>query len=163
MAEVDLIIAGRAYRVACRTGEEDNLRAAARMVDARAKQVQEIVDMLFSFQELGFQEFESMKYLTGILEKEGWAVSEAVSGRDALDHRDVLGLRIGGRRGRVEAVDVGEEHQQVRPDHGGDACGEPDRPDLSPPADMTPSDGGTSAARKLSSPCVNVVSMPLPE
>ena len=29
MAEVDLIIAGRAYRVACRTGEEENLRAAS--------------------------------------------------------------------------------------------------------------------------------------
>ena len=38
MAEVDLIIAGRAYRVACRTGEEDNLRAAARMVDAKSRE-----------------------------------------------------------------------------------------------------------------------------
>ncbi len=39
---------------------------ALTMVEARSKQVQEIVDMLFSFQELGFQEFESQKYLTGI-------------------------------------------------------------------------------------------------
>ena len=38
MAEVDLIIAGRAYRVACRTGEEENLRAAARMVDAKSRE-----------------------------------------------------------------------------------------------------------------------------
>jgi len=38
MAEVDLIIAGRPYRVACRTGEEDNLRAAARMVDAKSRE-----------------------------------------------------------------------------------------------------------------------------
>ena len=30
------------------------------MVESRAKQVQEIVDMLFSFQELGFQEFEGL-------------------------------------------------------------------------------------------------------
>ena len=30
---------------------------ALQMVQARSKQVQEIVDMLFSFQELGFQEF----------------------------------------------------------------------------------------------------------
>ena len=50
------------------------------MVEARAKQVQEIVDMLFSFQELGFQEFESMKYLTGILEKEGFKVERGVAG-----------------------------------------------------------------------------------
>jgi cell division protein ZapA (FtsZ GTPase activity inhibitor) len=29
VAEVDLTIAGRSYRVACRAGEEDSLRAAA--------------------------------------------------------------------------------------------------------------------------------------
>jgi len=38
MAEVDLTIAGRAYRVACRAGEEDNLRAAAVLVDAKSKE-----------------------------------------------------------------------------------------------------------------------------
>lgn len=53
---------------------------AVAMVEARAKQVQEIVDMLFSFQELGFQEFESSKYLTGILEKEGFKVERGVAG-----------------------------------------------------------------------------------
>ena len=38
MAEVELTIAGRAYRVACRQGEEDNLRAAAALVDAKSKE-----------------------------------------------------------------------------------------------------------------------------
>lgn len=38
-------------------------------VEGRAKLVQEIVDMLFSFGELGMQEVETSKYLTGILEK----------------------------------------------------------------------------------------------
>ena len=38
MAEVDLTIAGRNYRVACRAGEEDNLRAAAVLVDAKSKE-----------------------------------------------------------------------------------------------------------------------------
>jgi len=38
MAEIDLTIAGRAYRVACRTGEEDNLRSAAALVDAKSKE-----------------------------------------------------------------------------------------------------------------------------
>ena len=38
-------------------------------VDARSKMVQEIVDMVFSFGELGFQEVETSKYLTGVLEK----------------------------------------------------------------------------------------------
>ncbi len=53
---------------------------ALQMVQARSKQVQEIVDMLFSFQELGFQEFESQKYLTGILEKEGFKIERGVAG-----------------------------------------------------------------------------------
>ena len=38
MAEVDLIIAGRAYKVACRDGEEEALRSAARMVDAKSRE-----------------------------------------------------------------------------------------------------------------------------
>ncbi|MFP5328648.1 MAG: cell division protein ZapA [Alphaproteobacteria bacterium] len=38
MAEVDLIIGGRAYKVACRDGEEENLRAAARLVDAKSRE-----------------------------------------------------------------------------------------------------------------------------
>ena len=38
MAEVDLSIAGRSYRVACRDGEEQNLRQAAEMVDAKSRE-----------------------------------------------------------------------------------------------------------------------------
>jgi cell division protein ZapA len=35
---VDLTIAGRVYQVACREGEEDNLRAAARLVDGKSRE-----------------------------------------------------------------------------------------------------------------------------
>src|SRR5580765_7042051 len=49
-------------------------------VDARAKQVQEMVDMVFSFGELGMQEFETSKYLTGILEQNGFTVERGVAG-----------------------------------------------------------------------------------
>ena len=38
MPEVDLTIAGRSYRVGCRTGEEDSLRAAAALVDAKSRE-----------------------------------------------------------------------------------------------------------------------------
>ena len=38
MAEVDLSIAGRTYRVACRDGEEDTLRKAAALVDAKSRE-----------------------------------------------------------------------------------------------------------------------------
>ena len=35
---VDLTIAGRTYQVACKEGEEDNLRAAARLVDGKSRE-----------------------------------------------------------------------------------------------------------------------------
>ena len=38
MAEVDLYIAGRSYRVACRDGEEESLQSAARLVDAKSRE-----------------------------------------------------------------------------------------------------------------------------
>ena len=38
MAEVELSIAGRSYGVACRTGEEDTLRAAAALVDGKSRE-----------------------------------------------------------------------------------------------------------------------------
>lgn len=38
MAQVDLFIAGRSYQIACREGEEENLKAAARLVDAKSRE-----------------------------------------------------------------------------------------------------------------------------
>ncbi|MEQ7872533.1 cell division protein ZapA [Sphingomonas sp. ASV193] len=38
MAEVELTIAGRPYRVACRAGEEANLMAAGALVDAKSRE-----------------------------------------------------------------------------------------------------------------------------
>lgn len=38
MAEVDISIAGRGYQVACRDGEEQNLRQAAELVDAKSRE-----------------------------------------------------------------------------------------------------------------------------
>jgi cell division protein ZapA len=35
---IDLTIAGRTYQVACREGEEENLRAAARLVDGKSRE-----------------------------------------------------------------------------------------------------------------------------
>src|SRR5215218_9204714 len=37
-AMVDLTIAGRTYQVACREGEEEQLRAAAQLVDAKSRE-----------------------------------------------------------------------------------------------------------------------------
>ena len=49
-------------------------------IDQRKDQAQQINDMLFSFAELGFQEEESLKYLTNILEKEGFTVQKGIAG-----------------------------------------------------------------------------------
>ena len=38
MAEIDIIIAGRPYKVACRDGEEETLKAAARLVDSKSRE-----------------------------------------------------------------------------------------------------------------------------
>ena len=53
---------------------------AAKGVDEMAKLAQEMVDSVFSFGELGFQEVETSKYLTGMLEKYGFKVQRGVSG-----------------------------------------------------------------------------------
>ncbi|MEO8659908.1 MAG: amidohydrolase [Bryobacteraceae bacterium] len=49
-------------------------------IDGMKKQAQVMVDTVFSYGELGFQEFETSKYLTGILEKEGFHVERGVAG-----------------------------------------------------------------------------------
>ena len=49
------------------------------IVAAKEKQVQEMVDMVFSFGELGFQEIETSKYLTDILTKNGFTVEKGIS------------------------------------------------------------------------------------
>jgi cell division protein ZapA len=38
MAEVELTIAGRPYKVACRNGEEETLRQAGALVDAKSRE-----------------------------------------------------------------------------------------------------------------------------
>lgn len=49
-------------------------------VEQNAKLGQEINDMLFSFAELGFQEEESARYLTKLLEDNGFTIQRGISG-----------------------------------------------------------------------------------
>ena len=55
-------------------------KEALAAVAGKEKSVQEMVDMIFSFGELGFQEFETSRYLTGVLEKNGFTVTKGISG-----------------------------------------------------------------------------------
>ncbi|MCX2480478.1 peptidase dimerization domain-containing protein [Pedobacter sp. MC2016-15] len=49
-------------------------------IDKQQKNTQVMVDMVFSFGELGFQEFETSKYLTDILKKNGFTIEQGISG-----------------------------------------------------------------------------------
>jgi aminobenzoyl-glutamate utilization protein B len=53
---------------------------AAAEVEKYAVLGQQINDMLFSFSELGFQEYETFTYLTNLLEKQGFKVQKGVAG-----------------------------------------------------------------------------------
>ena len=53
---------------------------AAKEIDAKTKMIQEMVDQVFSFGELGMQEVETSKYLTGLLERNGFKVERGVAG-----------------------------------------------------------------------------------
>src|ERR1700730_14623913 len=52
----------------------------AGQIDGMKKQAQVRVDSVFSFAELGFQEFETSKYLSDVLEKEGFKVEHNSAG-----------------------------------------------------------------------------------
>ena len=49
-------------------------------VESRRDFTQQMVDMIYSFNELGFQEFETQRYVTGILEDHGFSVDRGVAG-----------------------------------------------------------------------------------
>ena len=49
-------------------------------VESRRDFTQQMVDMIFSFNELGFQEFETQRYVTRILEDNGFTVELGVAG-----------------------------------------------------------------------------------
>lgn len=63
---------------------DDNLNRlktlAVNDVEDQAKLIQVMVDKIFSFGELGFQELETSKYLTEILENNGFRVEKGISG-----------------------------------------------------------------------------------
>ena len=52
---------------------------AAQLVENDKKMTQVMIDKVFSFGELGFQEFETSKYLSSILEENGFDVEYKIS------------------------------------------------------------------------------------
>ena len=59
---------------------EELKREAAADVESMRVMTQQMVDQVFSFAELGFQEFDTSNYLTGILEKNGFKLERGYAG-----------------------------------------------------------------------------------
>jgi aminobenzoyl-glutamate utilization protein B len=80
-----LLLCGAAAAPSARQGGEDGRidaykREVASNIDGMAKMAQEMVDSVFSFSELAHQEFETSRYLTGVLERNGFSVRREVAG-----------------------------------------------------------------------------------
>src|SRR5271170_8509075 len=74
-------LAGSAIAGPLDAAKEKAMKAdLAGQVEGMRDQVQVMIDTIFSFAELGFQEFETSKYLTGILEAEGFKVERGIAG-----------------------------------------------------------------------------------
>ena len=76
-----LLLLARCAAFFAQTPELDEVKQQARQkVDAKSDFTQIMVDALFSFSELGFQEFETSKFVTDSLEKEDFEISRGVAG-----------------------------------------------------------------------------------
>jgi len=78
---ISLPVHAQAPRAAKPDPRLEKLKAEAlTKVEARATMIQQIIDQVFSFGELGMQEVETSKYLTGLLEQNGFAVERGTAG-----------------------------------------------------------------------------------
>ena len=89
MADLNLTIAGRSYQVGCRAGEEENLVAAARMVDAKSREALSGLGTLSESRQLLFA---SLLLADQLLEKHGAAA--AVIDPDLAPRIEALAERI---------------------------------------------------------------------
>ena len=101
MAEVNLTIAGRSYQVGCRPGEEENLLAAARMVDTKSREALSGLGTLSESRQLLFA---SLLLADQLLEKPG--VQAAM-----VD--PALGSRIEALAERIESLAITLEESVV--------------------------------------------------
>ena len=69
------------FALAAQPPSPDVLKQAAReMVEGRRTLTQQMVDSIFSFSELGYQELKTSEYVTAILEKNGFRITRGVAG-----------------------------------------------------------------------------------
>jgi cell division protein ZapA len=110
-ALVDLSIAGRTYQVACREGEEENLRAAARLVDGKSR---EALAGLGTLSEARQFLFASLLLADQLIDKKDGGAAESSStpapGRDP----DLI-LRAEALADRLESLALALENESANP------------------------------------------------
>ncbi len=75
-----VVAQGTSARMANDRALDDLMDEVAAEVQAMAKLTQVMVDKIYSFSELGFQEFETSRYVTSILRENGFSIEEGISG-----------------------------------------------------------------------------------
>ena len=77
---IALLVSGSMLTPCFAAAPPEMKQQAVAHIDAQAKQVQVMVDTVFSYAEPGFQEFRTSDYLTGILAKNGFKITKGVAG-----------------------------------------------------------------------------------
>jgi len=90
-ALVDISIAGRTYQVACREGEEENLRTAARMVDAKSR---EALSGLGTLSEARQFLFASLLLADQLIDKRPEAAAPAPPDPELVRRAETLAARL---------------------------------------------------------------------
>jgi cell division protein ZapA len=112
-ALVDLSIAGRTYQVACREGEEENLRAAARLVDGKSR---EAIAGLGTLSEARQFLFASLLLADQLIDKPGNAGSEAAQPPLPPARPDpAIILRAEAVADRLESLAISLENERANP------------------------------------------------
>jgi cell division protein ZapA len=99
-ALVDLTIAGRTYQVACREGEEENLRTAARLVDGKSR---EALAGLGTLSEARQFLFASLLLADQLIDKSPEAAIAAGPDPAFVNQAEALAARLESLAGALEA------------------------------------------------------------
>lgn len=105
---VDLTIAGRTYQVACREGEEDNLRAAARLVDGKSREALAGLGTLSEARQFLFASLLLADQLVD--DRPGTAAAVPPAGPDPA-----VIMRAESLAGRLESLAMALENEDVNP------------------------------------------------
>jgi cell division protein ZapA len=102
---IDLTIAGRTYQVACREGEEENLRTAARLVDGKSR---EALSALGTLSEARQFLFASLLLADQLIDKSPNAATPA-------QHDPVIADRVEMLAARLESLAIALESEAANP------------------------------------------------